>query len=53
MSRGAAILAECAVRDKIWSIGISMTNKNRFIHAKWTGLNLLGYGLMDVRKLLA
>ena len=47
-----AILAECAVKDKIWGIGISMKNQNRLNRAKWVGLNLLGYALMDVRKLL-
>ena len=44
-----AILAECAVRDRIWGIGLSMTDPNRFDKNKWRGQNLLGYTLMMVR----
>ena len=44
-----AILAECAVRDRIWGIGLSMTDSNRFDKNKWRGQNLLGYTLMMVR----
>ncbi|MCI9078757.1 MAG: NADAR family protein [Lachnospiraceae bacterium] len=46
------ILAECAVRDKIWGIGISMKDENRFDISKWKGQNLLGFALMEVRKKL-
>ena len=45
-----AVLAECAVRDRIWGIGLSMTDGNRFDRDKWRGQNLLGYSLMMVRK---
>ena len=48
-----AILAECAVRDKIWGIGLSMTDVKRFDRTKWQGQNLLGYTLMMVREQLA
>lgn len=43
-------LAECAVRNKIWSIGLSMKgpNPNRFEIDKWNGQNLLGYALIMV-----
>lgn len=44
-----AILAECAVRDRIWGIGLSMNDSERFDMNKWTGKNLLGYALMEVR----
>lgn len=47
------ILAECAVRDKIWGIGLSMTDEKRFDKDKWKGQNLLGYALMLVREHLA
>lgn len=49
---GNCILAECAVRDKIWGIGLSMDDANRFDIEKWTGQNLLGYTLMMVRDTL-
>ena len=44
-----AILAECAVKDRIWGIGLSMTDPNRFDLNSWRGQNLLGYALMVVR----
>jgi len=44
------ILAECAVNDKIWGIGLSMTDPDRFDRKKWNGHNLLGYALMMVRE---
>ncbi len=44
-----AILAECAIKDRIWGIGMSMQNPNRFDRTKWQGKNLLGYTLMMVR----
>lgn len=49
---GDALLAECAVNDRIWGIGLSMNDKNRFDMSKWTGQNLLGYTLMMVRERL-
>ena len=44
-----AILAECAVKDRIWGIGLSMTDPDRLDRSKWQGQNLLGYALMAVR----
>lgn len=52
MSTGDALLAECAVKDTIWGIGLSMKDPDRFDTAKWKGKNLLGYALMIVRKVL-
>ena len=49
---GEAILAECAVRDQIWGIGLSMRDSNRLDRSKWKGKNLLGYSLMMVREKL-
>lgn len=49
-STGDAILAECAVQDKIWGIGLSMKDPNRLDIDKWKGQNLLGYALMLVRN---
>ena len=45
-------LAECAVRDAIWGIGLSMNDPNRLDVSKWRGQNLLGYALMLVRDKL-
>lgn len=49
---GYAILAECAVQDKIWGIGLSMKNEKRFDMTQWKGQNLLGFSIMIVRKAL-
>ncbi len=46
------ILAECAVQDKIWGIGLSMKDEKRFYMEKWKGQNLLGFSLMCVREML-
>lgn len=50
ISTGDAILAECAVKDRIWGIGLSMTSPKRLDIYQWNGQNLLGYALMLVRK---
>lgn len=52
LSTGDAILAECAVKDCIWGIGLSMADPNRFNITSWRGQNLLGYALMMVRDKL-
>ena len=44
-----ALIAECAVNDLIWGIGLSMKNPDRLDPKKWKGKNLLGYALMMVR----
>ena len=49
LDTGDNILAECAVQDKIWGIGLSMTDANRHDMKKWIGQNLLGFTLMLVR----
>lgn len=53
LATGNATLAECAVKDRIWGIGLSMTDPNRFEKACWKGQNLLGYALMMVRQNLS
>ena len=50
LETGDSFLAECAVNDRIWGIGLSMTNPDRLNIYKWNGKNLLGYSLMIVRK---
>ena len=50
LNTGNDILAECAVQDKIWGIGLSMKDTNRWDMAKWRGENLLGFALMMVRE---
>ena len=49
---GNAVLGECAVKDRIWGIGLSMKDPDRLNKAKWNGQNLLGYALMMARERL-
>ena len=49
---GKAVLADCAVKDRIWGIGLSMSDPDRLDRRKWKGQNLLGYALMMVREKL-
>lgn len=50
LDTGEQTIAECAVHDRIWGIGLSMQDENRFNTKKWEGLNLLGRVLMRVRS---
>lgn len=50
LKTGDAILAECAVKDKIWGIGLSMKDERNQNPNEWRGLNLLGKNLMKVRQ---
>ena len=52
LATGDADLAECAIKDRIWGIGLSMSDPGRFDKKRWKGQNLLGYALMLVRKKL-
>ena len=45
-----SVLVECAVKDRIWGIGLSMKDSKRLDMTQWKGQNLLGYALMEVRK---
>ena len=47
---GGDIIAECAVKDRIWGIGLSMKDEDRLRIDKWRGQNLLGRILMRVRE---
>ena len=49
---GNAVLAECAVSDCIWGIGLSMHDPKRLDLNQWRGQNLLGYTLMMVKDRL-
>ena len=49
---GDAVLAECAVKDRTWGIGLSMQDPGRFDISRWKGKNLLGYALMMTRARL-
>ena len=52
LNPGDTCLADCAVKDKVWGIGLSMTDPKRLEPSLWRGQNLLGFALMMVRKKL-
>lgn len=52
LATGDDILAECAVQDHIWGIGLSMKDEKRFDMSVWKGQNLLGFSLMRARDIL-
>lgn len=52
LSTGDSVLAECAVHDRVWGIGLSMKDPKRFDESQWRGENLLGKALMKVREYL-
>ena len=53
LDTGNAVLAEAAVNDKIWGIGLSMSDPKRLDINEWKGQNLMGYALMLVREKLS
>ncbi len=50
LDTGDAVLVECAGSDKIWACGIRLYDDRRFDASNWTGDNILGYALMEVRN---
>lgn len=50
LDTGDAVLAEAAVNDLIWGIGLSMKDPKRLNPREWKGQNLMGYALMLVRE---
>jgi hypothetical protein len=49
---GRKVLVEASPYDRIWGIGMAASNPNVAHPARWKGLNLLGFALMDVRERL-
>ena len=51
LQTGDQTLAECAVHDRVWGIGLSMHDEKRLDQKQWRGQNLLGKCLMTVRSI--
>ena len=47
------VIVEAAPRDRVWGIGMGAANPDARIPARWRGLNLLGFALMEARAQLA
>lgn len=52
LDTGDAYLVECAGSDPIWACGIRLKDEKRFDASNWTGDNILGFALMEVRETL-
>lgn len=52
LGTGDEILVECAVKDKVWGVGLSMKDPTADQIKNWNGQNLLGFALMEVRTAL-
>lgn len=50
LATGDKMLVEGTASDKIFANGLLRTDPDRFDMSKWTGQNLLGFALMEVRK---
>ena len=46
------VLVEASPVDSIWGIGMASDHKDTHNPAKWRGMNLLGFALMEVRDVL-
>ena len=46
------IIVEASPYDSIWGVGLSVNNENITNPNKWSGKNLLGFALMEVRDFL-
>jgi ribA/ribD-fused uncharacterized protein len=47
---GRRVLVEASPYDRIWGVGLAPTHEDVRHPARWRGLNLLGFALMDVRE---
>lgn len=52
LSTGKQVLVEASPVDHVWGIGLAADHEDASPPARWQGLNLLGFALMEVRARL-
>ncbi|MBH5337255.1 NADAR family protein [Streptomyces pactum] len=53
LGTGARVLVEASPVDRVWGIGLASDDERAADPARWCGLNLLGFALMEARQRLA
>ncbi|MFD8978745.1 NADAR family protein [Streptomyces sp. NPDC059564] len=52
LGTGSRVLVEASPVDRIWGIGLAADDDRALDPARWRGLNLLGFALMEARERL-
>ncbi|MEV7615248.1 NADAR family protein [Streptomyces sp. NPDC089799] len=52
LGTGERVLVEASPLDRIWGIGLGADDQRALDPARWSGLNLLGFALMEARDRL-
>lgn len=52
LGTGARVLVEASPQDRVWGIGLTADDPRAADPARWRGLNLLGFALMEARARL-
>ncbi|MFG2179155.1 NADAR family protein [Streptomyces abikoensis] len=53
LGTGGRVLVEASPLDRVWGIGLAADDERAGDPARWDGLNLLGFALMEARQRLA